>query len=240
MPPPGAVSLVPAVEIEDALNYLSRKPLMEFRRGQVIYNEQHAAEGLYLLNQGRVMITSHASETTEVILDFCGPDHFFGYTGLLFLDRRLERAMAMERSSAMYWSAVEIEEHIQREPRLGLALIQALVQRNNEFLWKISIMATQGTQNRLADLLLRLSERFGVRDDEGAVRLPPFTHQMLSDCIGTSREIVTFQMNKLRRFGYVQYTRKGISFQENVIRDLLSQAAGGDLPRHRGVERGHA
>jgi CRP-like cAMP-binding protein len=93
---------------------------------------------------------------------------------------------------------------------------------------KIAIMATQGTQNRLADLLLRLCERFGTRDDSGMNRLPAFTHQMLSDCIGTSREIVTFQMNKLRRLGYLQYTRKGIGLYEDAVRDLLRQSTGGD------------
>ena len=38
----------------------------------------------------------------------------------------------------------------------------------------------------------------------------PFTHELLSQYVGTSREIVTHYMNQFRRQGYLRYSRKGI------------------------------
>ena len=52
--------------------------------------------------------------------------------------------------------------------------------------------------------------RSGTRQADGAVQIPPLTHETLSGYIGTSREIVTFHMNQLRRQGFLRYSRKGI------------------------------
>jgi hypothetical protein len=39
----------------------------------------------------------------------------------------------------------------------------------------------------------------------------PFTHELLSQYVGTSREIVTHYMNQFRRQGYLRYSRKRLS-----------------------------
>ena len=49
----------------------------------------------------------------------------------------------------------------------------------------------------------------------------PFTHELLSQYVGTSREIVTHYMNQLRRQGYLKYSRKGISLNREALRDWL-------------------
>jgi len=39
----------------------------------------------------------------------------------------------------------------------------------------------------------------GIAEEDGSVRMVPFTHQMLAQYVGTSREIVTHYMNQFRR-----------------------------------------
>ncbi|PWT99683.1 MAG: hypothetical protein C5B51_26755, partial [Terriglobia bacterium] len=50
---------------------------------------------------------------------------------------------------------------------------------------------------------------------------PPLTHQLLSEYVGTSREIVTFQMNYLRQKGLLRYSRKGIQVYVEALREYL-------------------
>jgi DNA-binding transcriptional ArsR family regulator len=51
----------------------------------------------------------------------------------------------------------------------------------------------------------------------------PFTHEMLSRYVGTSREIVSQHMNRFRKHGYVSYSRQGI----RLYRDTLSKVLDG-------------
>jgi len=43
------------------------------------------------------------------------------------------------------------------------------------------------------------------------VFMAPFTHEMLAQYVGTSREIVTHYMSQFRRDGLVRYSRAGIA-----------------------------
>jgi CRP-like cAMP-binding protein len=56
-------------------------------------------------------------------------EQFFGEWVLLGNHAHRERAMAMERVTVMSWSAAEVEAQIERQPTLGLALMQILAGR---------------------------------------------------------------------------------------------------------------
>ena len=209
--------------LEDPLQYLSRKQLIEHRRGQVIYSEDQKADGIYLLTSGRVIVSAPASDGSDIVLDIYRADQFFGHTGLLGLSQRGERAMALERSFAMFWSIDEIEDQIEKHPRLGIALVQVMLLRNTEFAQRIESMANEKTPERVAHILLRFADTLGDSANDGSVRIPPLTHQTISNCIGTSREIVTFQMNRLRQLGYMRYSRRGIELYCDALRDRLRE-----------------
>jgi CRP/FNR family cyclic AMP-dependent transcriptional regulator len=134
---------------------------------------------------------------------------------------RQERATALETTTIMAWTTDEIEDQIERQPKLGLALIQILVERCLDFEERLQSMALDKTPQRVAMSMLSFAERLGHMGPDGAVRIPPFTHQLLSEYIGTSREIVTFQMNHLRQKGFLRYSRKGIEVFTQALSDHL-------------------
>jgi len=70
---------------------------------------------------------------------------------------------------------------------------------------------------------VRFSERLGRETGDGSVDMMPFTHELLSQYVGTSREIVTHYMNQLRRQGYLKYSRKGISLNREALREWLKR-----------------
>src|SRR5947209_15092778 len=110
-------------ELEDALVYLPRKGVVEYRRGQVIYDDQHPPAGLYLVVQGRVKVSITMEDGSQTVTGvFCGDD-FFGECALLGKSERQERATALETTSMMTWTTEEIEEQIERNPKLGMDMI---------------------------------------------------------------------------------------------------------------------
>jgi CRP-like cAMP-binding protein len=65
----------------------------------------------------------------------------------------------------------------------------------------------------------------GERAEDGSVHVLPFTHQLLSQYVGTSREIVTHYMNQFRRDGYLRYSRKGMDLYADALTDWLRTTA---------------
>ncbi len=211
--------------LEDPLVHLPRSTVLEFRKGQVIYRADQPASSIYLVINGRVKVCRQAGPDLPVVIDIYRRDEFFGEGALLGLVHRDEEATALETTQVMSWTASELEDVLLRRPRLALALVQMLVQRSSEFGTRIVSFSADNTARRLARSLLRLAERMGERTEDGSVRVLPFTHQLLSQYVGTSREIVTHYMNQFRRDGFIRYSRKGLDLYAEALRDWLRASA---------------
>jgi CRP/FNR family transcriptional regulator len=219
-----------ALSFEDPLTYLPRKPVQEFARRRVIYDGEQPSDALFVVILGRVKVTTTADDGLETISRIVSSEGLFGESALIGLPKRAESAIALDNVSLMAWTRHEIEIQIEREPRLGIALSQHLVRQCIELQDRIESMATYKTPERVMLALLQLANTLGMPAGDGATRIASLTHHTLAEYVGTSREIVTFQMNRLRRQGMLRYSRKFIDVYTGAVEEAL-RANGITLPR---------
>jgi len=209
-------------EVEDALMYLPRKIVTDYRRRQIIFMENQPARELHLVVRGRVIVAVPQEDGSQTLVDIFSPDDFFGESALLGSAWHSERAIALDQVGLMSWTAAEINEQVERQPRLGIALLQMLVKRAIEYEDRLQNFALNKTPERVASAVLRFAERTGDRAEDGSLRVPPLTHQLISEYVGTSREIVTFHMNQLRQKGLVRYSRRGMQVYPGALQEHLN------------------
>jgi CRP-like cAMP-binding protein len=219
---PNDPKLTPSREIEDALMYLPRKGVTDFRKGQSIFDEHQPSNGLHLVVQGRVKVTIPFHDGTQTVVDIFTSDDFLGESSLLGASQYSERALALDNVTLMSWSSGEIEEQVERQPRLGIALLQMLVKRGLDYQGRLQSFALEKTPERVVRALFRFADRLGTATEDGSIKIPPLTHQVISEYVGTSREIVTFHMNHLRQKGLLRYSRKGIQVYTEALREHLT------------------
>jgi CRP/FNR family transcriptional regulator, cyclic AMP receptor protein len=223
---------------EDPLDYLPRKSVQMVDKGQSIYDSQGPSDHLYVVIQGRVKVTKIAEDGCQTVTGIIRVEGLFGESCLINSGPRSETAVTLDNVVLMGWTREEVEQQIEREPRLGLALSQYIVRRCIELQDRIESMANYKTPERVMLALVQLGSELGTPTPDGAMRVPSLTHHTVAEYIGTSREIVTFQMNRLRRLGMLQYTRKHIDVYSQSIEEDLRQH-GLALPhalRHRASE----
>lgn len=202
----------------DALNYLPRKPLVEYSKDHVIYSG--SSDALYLAVSGRVKVARVAADGYESIVRIVPQEGLFGEACLS--DRPgAERAVALDRVQLMAWKRAEIEQHVEKEPRLGLALIEELIEWRFELEERMQAMATCMTPERVMLSLLQLARQLGESRPDGSLRMPSLTHHTLAEYVGTSREIVSSQMSGLRRRGLIQYSRQHIDVHCEAVEEAL-------------------
>ncbi len=214
---------VPQKPLEDPLAHLPCSSILEYRKGQVIYNQDQPSSNLYLVIDGKVKVCRMADDGRQVVVDIYQTDEFFGEAAFLSSAAREEQAIALDNTKAMTWSTAEIEDLVTRRPRLAIALLQILVQRSVDFGHRIESFSVDNIARRLARTLIRFSQRLGQNAEDGSVEMMPFTHELLSQYVGTSREIVTHYMNQFRRQGYLRYSRKGILLYRDALKEWLRQ-----------------
>lgn len=210
---------------EDPLTYLPRSPIKKYAKGQVIYDSDGPNSELHLVIEGYVKVTRMAG-TGEIVMIICQVDDLFGES-VFVQSAPGERAVAIEASQIMSWPSQVIRDLILRHPPLGIAFIQWLACRCSDLGERIATLSTDSTARRLAKALLHLAERLGQEEDRSneAKRLSPFSHKLLAQYIGTTREAVTHCMNQFRREGFVTYSRRDMM----VYCEALRQWLGGDV-----------
>ena len=215
----------PHKSLEDPLAHLPCSTIMEYRKGQTIYNQDQPSTSLYLVIDGKVKVVRLADDGHQVVVDIYQADEFFGESAFLSLPHRSEQATVLEDARLMAWGTQEIEEIVMKRPRLAVALLQIQVQRTLDMTERIESFSADNIARRLARSLIRFSERLGTVETDGSVRMSAFTHELLSQYVGTSREIVTHYMNQFRRMGYLQYSRRGIVMYRDAFQQWLRQNA---------------
>src|SRR5579863_3775106 len=123
--------------LEDPLAHLPCSSIVEYRRGQVIYNQDQPSTAIYLVIDGKVKVSRLADDGHQVVVDIYQPDEFFGESAFLNLPQRSEQATALENVKLMTWTTAEIEDIVMKRPRLAVALLQILVQRAIDFTHRI-------------------------------------------------------------------------------------------------------
>jgi CRP/FNR family transcriptional regulator, cyclic AMP receptor protein len=206
----------------DLLSLLPRKPLQSFVRGQSIYSRHQPTDSTYIVITGSVKVT-YSSEGGDAVARMVRADGMFGESCLIGARPAGEAAMALDHTTLMAWSCTEIEQQIEREPRLGLHLSQYLIRQSLELQDRIECSASYKTPDRVMLAIAQLAKDLGTRLSDGSLRMPPLTHHTIAEYVGTSREIVTFQMNRLRRLGMLTYSRKKIEVSVQALYDELHQ-----------------
>jgi len=218
-----ATSSVGQKKLEDPLAYLPCSTIVEYRKGQNIQSQGLPSRGICLVLAGKVKVCRQAENGRQVVVDIYRPDEFFGESALLGLSQGYEISMAIEDTKVMTWTAEAIEEIATRTPQLAIALLQLFVQRAIEFTSRIESFSTDNIARRLVRALIRFSERLGHQTEDGSVQSMAFTHELLSQYVGTSREIVTHYMNQFRTQGYVRYSRRGTMVYTDALKEWLRQ-----------------
>jgi CRP-like cAMP-binding protein len=210
---------------EDPLTYMPRKPIQELPRRHLIYDRMTPPAGIYLVMLGRVKVT-YSEEGPVTVSRIVTAEGLFGESALIGAENPSESAVVLDDVSVMSWTRAEIEQQIEREPRLGLALSQFLVRQCIDLQDRIESMAVYKTPERVIHALLQLAEAVGTPMADGSMRIASLTHHTISEYVGTSREIVTYEMNRLRRLGLLNYSRKFIDVHTDLMKQMIHEQGG--------------
>jgi CRP-like cAMP-binding protein len=150
-------------------------------------------------------------------------DEFFGESCLAGKRPRNEAAVALNDVTVMAWSSSEIEQQVEHHPHLGIALSQYLVAQCMGLQDRIQSAVCYKTPERVIVALVQMANHLGTAMPDGTTRIPGTTHRVIAQFVGTSREIVTFQMNRLRQAGMMTYSRKHIDIYLPALLEELQQ-----------------
>lgn len=173
---------------------------IEFTKNKTIFSESDEANSVYFLMKGRVSLSKTTSGGKELTTRLCGHDDCFG-ENLLFTSIQTYpfSAKTIEASTILVISRSTLENLLHDNSSALLDCIQWLQIQNMREQSKLRDLLLYGKKGALYSTLIRLSNTFGVKNEDGSIIIPErYTHSDLANLCASSREVVNRLMKELK------------------------------------------
>jgi CRP/FNR family transcriptional regulator, cyclic AMP receptor protein len=179
------------------------KSILEFDKGQNIYEQGEVADTVYYIQKGKIKITVLSDQGKEAVVGVLEPSQFFGEGCMNGHRLRISTATTLEHCviTAIAKSAMIATLH--EEPIFSELFTAYLLTRNSRVEADLIDQLFNSSERRLARMLLLLAN-FGKERGPQPIS-PNISQETLAEMIGTTRARVSFFMNKFRKLGLISY-----------------------------------
>lgn len=176
------------INIQSAI--LQRAKLKFLDAGTRLFSRGETADGLYLVKSGVIQISNVTPDGRHTILDFYGPNCWFGEVSLLDGLPRVHDALVYEDASLIHFSAAEFEGLIAKYPEFsrGLLRLTSLRLRLRLLLTALETYSVESLEQRLANRLLLLAAAHGVSSAGMLTINLHLPHEILAQLVGATRQ----------------------------------------------------
>lgn len=169
-------------------------------RGQMIYWQGEPGDRMFILSQGvvKLFLLSRDGEVSELVRHY--PPDVFGELAVLDGGPRLATAQAVECSTLLVITRVELLHLLRSEKQVADALLRSLATMSQRITQQVTDLAFLNLKGRVARQLLVLADGAGGT----GTRTPPVTQGELASMIGGSRQRVNEALRFLATRGFIQ------------------------------------
>jgi CRP-like cAMP-binding protein len=172
-------------------------------KGRIIYMPEDEGGMLFILRQGRIQLYRLSADGRKLVLSILAPGGIFGEMSMVGQGLYQTFAEAVEDSVVCSLAREDLERLILDYPQIALRLVNVIGQRLAETESRLKDIAFKSVPARIASLLLQLA-------GGGRLEVDGFTHQEISEIVGTYRETTTQTLNEFRAQGLISIGRKHI------------------------------
>jgi CRP-like cAMP-binding protein len=175
-----------------------------FDRGEMLFRQGDPGSHLYLVESGRIKITTLSPDGREAFVAIMGPGQVFGELSLFEEQQRSADARAMEASVVHALAHDDFRPYVGAHPEVAWELLKVLVRMVRRQDQAIQDMVFLDVGGRVARRLLDLAEQHGEAVGDGAIRIDvPITQEELAQMVGASRESVNKALGSFMDRGWV-------------------------------------
>jgi CRP-like cAMP-binding protein len=172
--------------------------------GETLFAQGERHKGIYLIEHGliRTFYTSPAGR--EITLAYWQAGNIVGTPQVLSTHHNEWSGMATTDTGALFFRCEDLLQLMQRIPVFAIAVIEALEFKGKCLSALVQMLGTRSVAERLAMLLFNLAELHGVKEKDGIAIGKPFTHEVLAQMVGASRQWVTMTLDRMRNEGLIR------------------------------------
>jgi len=193
-----------------------------FEHGAVLSDPDSRPERTFYCGAGTLKVTKLLASGREILITILQAGSIWSDRAVLNGYWREVFIEAMEPSDVFALDNAAFEAFLLTRPERLTAFMQRVSEQVSDALTLLDDFRGRDVASRLARVLVKFSQQYGVQTDTGVRIDLPVTHQDIANMIGTARETVSRNMARFRQKGYVSDAAAGQSLE---LLDLCSLEA---------------
>lgn len=191
-----------------------QRPAEVFKKGEHIYYPEKLTDHIYLVTKGNARVFNIHTNGKECILGIAREMDFIDLHSVFTDAPSSLYAMALTETSVIKIKKAEIMKQVMETPELSLALLRHFATKLNDMTTVLEQIAYEKVEERLLRTLWKLADQ--EKEQHGFYPLPSFlTHKDLAGMVASTRETITFLLNKLIQNEMIRQDEKRLWISKN-------------------------
>ena len=175
----------------------------QFHAGELIFSEDDACVGLYVVRAGNVRIFKSSVGGREQVLAIEGPGNSIAELPVFDGGTYPASAQAVTDCSLVFFSRQDFHALCLQHPQVALKVLRIVGARLRRLVGIIEELSFTTVRHRLIALLVRLGKAEGVRNGDAITVTLSMNNSELAAQIGTVRELVSRNLSRLQAEGLI-------------------------------------
>ncbi|MEH7181177.1 Crp/Fnr family transcriptional regulator [Neobacillus vireti] len=185
--------------------------IIEIKKGTFLFQEGQAASEMFLILSGRIQISKMNAEGQELYLRLCSLHDIVGELTLFTEDPRyIFNARVIEDGHVAGIQLDLLEKALFQNSNLSYQFIKWMNDHIRRTMTKFRDLVLYGKKGALYSTLIRLSNSYGLPQEDGIHINVPITTQDLAHFCATAREIVSRMLTVLKNKKVISMDHKKI------------------------------
>jgi CRP/FNR family transcriptional regulator len=186
----------------------------EYEHGEAIFKAGDEPTHLYCILNGKVEVYRMGHLGREQVLRLVGTGDIFGYRSLLSGERHRSSTKAIEHSRICHIPKEGFLALLAHNPVFAIRLMALLSNDLRAAEERIVDLAQRPVYERVAEVLLRLRETYGLEEDQATIDIT-MTRKELASVAGIAMETMSRQLQRFKHEGIVDLIGHKIKILNN-------------------------
>ena len=201
-----------ALSEQDRDHLLKQGQTSHYKKGQTIFSRGEEGDWILLIQQGVVEISVVSLNGRKSVLNLMEKDEVLGEIALLDRRERSADAVAKTDVSGIVLTRHNVINYLKHNTDACFGVIETLCSRVRNASNMFETLALTSAGARLARCVLRFSEKWGVPDANGAIRIGHTISQSdLGEFSGIARENVNRYIKSWSKDGLLRFNKGEIT-----------------------------
>lgn len=210
-------------ELRDLLDSIST--VRKMKKNAFLFHEGMDANEIYVIHSGLVQMSKLAENGKEMILRICKEQDIIGELTLFSKRPKYMLSARVIQSGEVFAINKEaLEKALFSNQELAFEFLKWTSNYMRKFQYQIKDLLLNGKKGALYSTLIRLSNSYGIKQDDGVLINLALTNQELAKFCASTRETVNRMLAKLKKEDIISIDRKGRILIKNV--DYLRKEIG--------------